>query len=250
VRGLFGARRTSATLVAAAMLAVAGAGYALASGSASITACVSKHGGTLYKAKRCKSGDSKLTWSKTGPRGKSGARGAAGAPGTTGATGPAGAAGAAGAPGTPGFVQLGSWAGDVATLTGPGGTTRSFLGPTTTLATTATQSIAASGSAALGTTTATTQIALGICIQPSTGGTVSLLDPNPGTAIEVVTVNTTRIPYAAAGAGTPGAGTWNVGICAVDLTGQSVDSNDWSLGFAFVSNGALVPGSTSLRHSH
>jgi hypothetical protein len=58
---------------------------------------VTKKGGTLYEAKKCKKGDNKLSWSKTGRAGKNGTNGAQGNVGPAGATGPAGpSTGAAG----------------------------------------------------------------------------------------------------------------------------------------------------------
>lgn len=233
MKRLLASRGTTAVLVAVAMLLVAGGTYALASGGGTITVCVHKHGGALYKAKKCKKGDKKLSWNKQGRQGN------------PGATGAKGATGAPGAPGAAGFVQMGSWAGPVDTL--PGSAPTTFLGPTTTVTTAAGQSIAASGSAALATTTGSTDIALGICIQPSAGGALTLLDPNPGTAITDVEVTTTRLSYAASAAGTPGAGSWNVGICAPNETSQAVDKNDWSIGYAFVTNGGLTAGSTSKK---
>lgn len=264
MRRLLQARFTPAALVGIIALLVAGGGYALASGSNSITLCVKKHGGAVYKAKKCKKHDSKLTFSKTGPTGNAGpagAAGAAGAKGATGATGAAGARGATGAagaagargatgaagargatgtpgpPGATGFVQLSGWAGSVSnTAISPSGTALVFAGPTATVTTTATQRIVASGSAALGTSAGTAVIHTAMCVQPSTGGPVSVLD-GVSSDVEVVTASTTRIPFASAMTGVPGAGTWNVGICAIDTSAtQAIDSNDRSVGYAFVTN--------------
>lgn len=94
------ANRVAVALSAVALFAAVGGGaYAAASSGSTITVCVKKKGGSLYKAKRCAKGDAKLTWNKLGRQGPAGTTGATGA---TGATGPAGAAGAAGAAGTPG----------------------------------------------------------------------------------------------------------------------------------------------------
>lgn len=85
--------------VAVLALVVAGSGgaYAAASGSsAAIAACQQRHGGGVYVAKRCRTGDKRLTWSVAGPRGATGARGATGPRGATGSAGPAGATGATG----------------------------------------------------------------------------------------------------------------------------------------------------------
>jgi len=51
-----------------------------------ITACVHKSGGGLYKAAKCASGDSKLTWNikgNTGPKGNTGQKGNTGPAGPT-----------------------------------------------------------------------------------------------------------------------------------------------------------------------
>jgi hypothetical protein len=54
-------------------------GYAASSKGNTIKACVAKHGGTIYQAKKCHKGDKKLSWSITGPQGSPGAAGANGA---------------------------------------------------------------------------------------------------------------------------------------------------------------------------
>jgi Collagen triple helix repeat (20 copies) len=90
-------------LVVMAVLVVGGGAYALAAETtAQITVCVAKQGGTLYKAKNCAKGDTRLSWSQIGPRGPAGHAGVAGAPGATGATGPPGQNGSQGPAGTPG----------------------------------------------------------------------------------------------------------------------------------------------------
>jgi hypothetical protein len=70
------------------LLAGAGGGYALASGSSTtITVCVSHKGGGLYKAKRCKKRDSRLSWNQTGPQGVQGVQGIQGQKGDAGPPG-------------------------------------------------------------------------------------------------------------------------------------------------------------------
>ncbi|HEX5900757.1 MAG TPA: hypothetical protein VFY32_15235, partial [Solirubrobacteraceae bacterium] len=87
-----------ATVLAIVALALAASGGALAASrsSDSITACVHKTGGGLYRAKHCAKHDSKLTWSTAGPRGVTGPQGPDGTKGDTGAQGPQGAPGSAG----------------------------------------------------------------------------------------------------------------------------------------------------------
>jgi hypothetical protein len=64
----------------------AGGGYALASGGGgqTIHACVHKHGGDIYVAKKCAKHDKKISWNKQGPQGIQGIQG------QTGNTGPQG----------------------------------------------------------------------------------------------------------------------------------------------------------------
>jgi hypothetical protein len=86
MRRLLSARGAAATAVGVWAVLIAGGGYALAGGGAgTIHACVHRHGGTLYVAKRCASHDRKLSWDRAGP---TGARGATGATGATGPQGP------------------------------------------------------------------------------------------------------------------------------------------------------------------
>ncbi len=82
MKRLLTARGTSAAAVGTLVVLIAGGGYALGSGdSKAIHACVHRHGGGLYVAKRCASHDKKLSWNQVGPTG---------AAGHTGATGPQG----------------------------------------------------------------------------------------------------------------------------------------------------------------
>ena len=80
----------SVALLAGALLG--GGGYALAASSATKTihGCVVKSSHELLVQKRCKRGETALTWNQRGPTGATGARGSTGATGATGAQGPAG----------------------------------------------------------------------------------------------------------------------------------------------------------------
>ncbi|MBS1679727.1 MAG: collagen-like protein [Actinobacteria bacterium] len=85
--------------VAALLLAGVGA-YALASsGGATITVCVTRHGGALYKARKCAKGDRTLSWARQGQPGPAGEPGPRGIQGETGVQGAPGTPGAPGAPG-------------------------------------------------------------------------------------------------------------------------------------------------------
>jgi hypothetical protein len=240
MKRLLASRGTTAVLVAVAMLLVAGGTYALASGGGTITVCVKKHGGALYKAKKCKKGDKKLSWNKQGPQGK------------TGATGAPGANGAPGAPGTPGFVSMGGWSGSVGTIApAPSPTTTQFVfaGPVTTLTTTATQSIAGSGSVALGTNSGTPLADVGVCVSPTGANTPAPLDNNTDGAFTELDITTTRQVYGESATGTPGAGTWDVGICVQnDSSTLAINNNDYSVGYAFVANGTVVSQAKKASH--
>jgi hypothetical protein len=229
MKRLLATRWITALAIGTIVVAAAGGGYALASARTNIiTVCVSKHGGTLYKSRRCKRHDSRLSWNKVGPRGPAGPRGATGAPGAPGATG------------SPGVVSIGGWSGRVRTI--PANDTFVFAGPTTKVTTAAGQSIAASGSAALATKVATTFTAsVAVCIQPAAGGALSLLDNNTNGAFTDVTITNDTLSYAASATGSPGAGTFNVGVCVRDeSTSQEIDNADFSVGYAFVVNGTVT----------
>lgn len=92
--------KAGAVVLAAAILSAGGGAYALASSwGGTITVCVSHENGTLYKAKKCRRHDRKLSWNRrgeTGARGLTGARGPQGPPGVTGDSGPQGAQGPVG----------------------------------------------------------------------------------------------------------------------------------------------------------
>jgi hypothetical protein len=101
MRRLLAARGTPAAVVGILALLIAGGGYAIASGSGTVRACVHKHTRALYVGK-CQTGDKKLTWSKLGPRGPKGNTGPAGSAGQIGPTGQVGPTGPQG----PGATKL------------------------------------------------------------------------------------------------------------------------------------------------
>ena len=101
-------RRVLSHLLFLAVVALAITGMAVAAQKPSasrIIGCHSKKTGVLRvvkSAKRCKRGENKIAWTKTGARGLRGARGPRGTPGVQGAAGAAGAHGATGAAGATG----------------------------------------------------------------------------------------------------------------------------------------------------
>jgi hypothetical protein len=87
----------------AVVLAMSGGAVAATGGFTSggkLQACVSQEGGLrlLKSGKKCKKGQSPISWNQVGPKGPAGAQG------------PAGAGGAAGTPGTPGASAVTLWA--------------------------------------------------------------------------------------------------------------------------------------------
>src|SRR3954451_18523064 len=125
-----------------------------------------------------------------------GQRGPRGTIGATGPAGPAGPAGATGAPGSPGVVSVGGFAGPIGVIPAfPLCCGVAWAGPVTTLATTSTQSIVASGSAGLGTSGPTVNVIIAICVAPA-GDYPQPLDSGIG-----VSVTTTRLSYAASATG-------------------------------------------------
>ena len=75
MRHVFAARTSVVAVLGAGLIVALAGSYALASGSATITACVHKHGGALYVAKKCARHDHKLNWNTAGSPGPSGAPG-------------------------------------------------------------------------------------------------------------------------------------------------------------------------------
>jgi hypothetical protein len=89
MKGLLRTRGAHAVMLGVIAVLVAGGGYALASGGATIHACGKKGSHALYTG-RCKKGDRKLSWNRLGPPGPKGATGARGPTGAQGLTGPQG----------------------------------------------------------------------------------------------------------------------------------------------------------------
>lgn len=87
MRRLLAGRGTFVAALSIIAVVAAGGGYALASGSGTITVCVSHKGGALYKASKCKKHDNKLSWNQKGPQGPTGATGAQGIRGIQGIQG-------------------------------------------------------------------------------------------------------------------------------------------------------------------
>jgi hypothetical protein len=141
-----------------------------------------------------------------------------------------------------GFISIGDWTGGIAAIPVTSGFV--FAGPTTTLTTTATQTIIATSEAAMATPATTTTTAdVSICKAPTTGAPVTLLNLKVGGAFSIVTIGDTRISYPANATGVPGTGTWKIGEC-VNNTGatNAINNNDFAMGYAYVVNGSVVTG--------
>lgn len=177
-----------------------------------------------------------------GDKGDRGATGATGLPGAKGDPGPAGPkgdpgpAGGKGDAGSSGVVAVGGWNGPVTTVASSN-LAYVFVGPTSTLATTATQRITASASLTFVPVT-TALVRFDICFRPASGGTPQ--SPGDGFKLLVPAAANVRLLVSAATSFVPGAGTWVVGPCARANTTPATlfgdGDADWSTGWAFVSN--------------
>ena len=230
------ARGAPAALVGVLMLLMAGGGYALAGGGAgTIRVCLRKGTRIMYGAP-CHRHDHRLSWSRSGRQGRTGQAGRAGPPGATGAPGPTGPAGPQGVTG------VGGWSGAVGTITA-GGTAAPFVfaGPTVLVATSANQSIVASGSVALGASAGAPLVDVSLCVAPNASApTPAPLDANSNGAYDRVLITSSNV-YASSQTGAPGAGIWQVGMCVRNWSPvQDIDKTDFSIGYAFVTNGTPV----------
>lgn len=108
-----------------------------------------------------------------------------------------------------------------------------FVGPTVTVTTTAAQRITGAAEAPLGVSTGTGSAYVGLCYQPSGGGTITNF---VGGAYSIVEFNTTRMTYAASASIAPGAGTWIVGYCVQNFGAQAINDNDFVNGWVQVTN--------------
>jgi hypothetical protein len=219
-----------ATVIAVVALFVALAGGAAAYASGLISGSQIKN--HSIAAKKLTKAAIKSLRGQRGPTGAAGATGAAGPAGTNGTNG------TDGAPGRPGFVSVGGWGGKIVVIPVASGWV--FAGPTTTLTTTASQSIVASGSEALGTSGPTVLALVALCVSPTGANTPATLDPANGGNVEAIQVTSNTLTYAVSETGAPGAGTWDVGMCVKNTSPNPIDHPDFSIGWAFVANGTPV----------
>jgi hypothetical protein len=144
-----------------------------------------------------------------------------------------GPAGAAGAPGAPGVMSIAVFAGKVLQISG-GSDVYVFAGPTATVTTADGQKLTGAGQApfALSPGTPSQAIHYGLCYQ-STAGESTVLN-FVGDNYSIGMINTIRWPWYAAASVSPGAGTWNVGICVRNVGANSIDNTDFVNGWVMV----------------
>jgi hypothetical protein len=154
-----------------------------------------------------------------GLTGATGPAGPAGPVGLTGATGPQGQPGQPGLPGESGVVAIGSFSGPVGNVFFNGYTTWVFVGPTITLTTTAGQRITGATQAALG-LKGSANVSFGYDLCYTASGT-------PGAPVNFTGGNYSegafegdyheRLSFAATSSVVPGAGSWEVGYCILQI---------------------------------
>ncbi len=233
MKRLLAGRGTTIAVMGMLLALVAGGSYALAaSGSKTITVCVKKNGGGLYKAKKCKKHDSKLTWNQQGPAGKAGKNGA------NGLNGAPGSAGAPGVPGPDGFQQIGTWGDRGDTIPGCRRVRRSPDRPRRSR-----PRHAGPHGVGFRLTGWHRHRSLWTWASASSPPLVARSLRWPTRKLfQMVDLSTTRLPYAISQAASPGAGTWNVGMCVLDDTTRPVDRQRRLLeGYAFVTNSRCPP---------
>ncbi|MFT3771597.1 MAG: hypothetical protein QM820_39795 [Minicystis sp.] len=110
-----------------------------------------------------------------------------------------------------------------------------FAGGTATVTTTGTQRLTASAEGAMGLVAGSpNQTAfVGVCYQPSAGGTITTFVRGLFT---IHRFGPQREAYPASGSVVPGAGTWNVGLCVYNSGATAITDNDYSNGWVQVTN--------------
>ena len=133
-----------------------------------------------------------------------------------------------GAPGTP----TATWNGSIQTLLG--GDALEFAGPTAPITLAATETVSAYGGGWFGTqSVGTGTVSVGVCYQNQSGpGPVTLLG---STSSSPVPSTGSAVTFASgSGSAALAAGTYNVGLCAQNFGSNSLNLNNHSSGFVFV----------------
>jgi collagen triple helix repeat protein/IPT/TIG domain-containing protein len=174
-----------------------------------------------------------------GPAGPAGPQGVQGVPGPQGPQGIQGAQGPQGPQGTPGIVATGAFGG-FADLIAANSGVYVFIGPTATggatatVTTTATQRLTGSAEAPLGLSAASSQpVRIGMCYQANAGGQINNF---VGNLYSIHNMTNDRRNYSAVGSVVPGAGTWKVGMCAMNVGTVTITNNDFVNGWVIVTN--------------
>jgi hypothetical protein len=178
--------------------------------------------------------DGGLKFQDLDPESRTALRGAPGADGLVGPDGPPGAAGAKGEPGTDGVAQVAALVGPVQSIVGNSGL-YVFAGAPAQVTTTAAHGrVTGASSAPLGLTTGNPQLAdVGMCFQPSVGGTLTNFY---GSSFAMHSFTTTRATYAATATRALAPGTWNVGMCVRNNGSSTINNNNYVNGWVMVTS--------------
>ena len=175
-------------------------------------------------------GDSGATGAP-GPTGATGANGSNGSQGPKGDTGATGATGGTGPQGPSGVVNTVAFVGSIGEIPGDSGIV--FAGPTATVTTTAGQRLTGAAEAPLYSDSTTASFYFGLCYQPHGGG--SLTNFAPTGSLGYAYSSDPRV-FTATASVVPGAGTWNVGFCVMNLFSPKLESNTVVNGWVQVTN--------------
>ena len=166
-----------------------------------------------------------------GPPGSAGANGSNGSQGPKGDTGAPGATGGTGPQGPSGVVNTVTFVGSIDEIPGDSGIV--FAGPTATVTTAAGQRLTGAAEAPLYSDSTTASFYFGLCYQSHGGG--SLTNFAPTGSLGYAYPNDPRV-FTATASVVPGAGTWNVGFCVMNLFSPKLESNTVVNGWVQVTN--------------
>lgn len=162
----------------------------------------------------------------TGPAGPVGPQGPTGTTGPTGATGPTG---------PQGIIAVTGFSGAINTVAA-NSSSYVFAGPTATVTiTSSTQKLVASAVAPLGLTAGgPVRVLMGVCYQPTAGGTITNFFGFNYSIVELSTVRTGQ-PVSATVTGLA-PGTYRVGVGVYNMSTSNIDKNDFVNGWVMVVN--------------
>ena len=166
-----------------------------------------------------------------GPPGSAGANGSNGSQGPKGDTGAPGATGGTGPQGPSGVVNTVTFVGSIDEIPGDSGIV--FAGPTATVTTAAGQRLTGAAEVPLYSDPTTASFYFGLCYQSHGGG--SLTNFAPTGSLGYAYPSDPRV-FTATASVVPGAGTWNVGFCVMNLFSPKLESNTVVNGWVQVTN--------------